>query len=119
MSNVKRQMYNISVLTSAPRVPFRFDGRILFTSPGYELVHLTLHPGEQMEMHVQPFDVVFFVTSGKGVLKVGTETVEVDENTMVSVNKGVDRAWSNPGSRDLIILVNKLMEVKLLLDHQE
>jgi mannose-6-phosphate isomerase-like protein (cupin superfamily) len=63
-----------------------------------------------MEMHVQLFDVVFFVTSGNGFLKVGNETVEVGENTMVSVNKGVERAWSNPGSRDLKILVNKLIE---------
>lgn len=110
MSNVKRQMYTLTKLSSAPQVPFRFDGRILYTSPGYELVHLTLHPGEKMEMHVQPFDVVFFVISGSGVLKIDKETVEIEENTMVSVDKGVERAWSNPGRQDLKILVNKLIE---------
>ncbi len=102
-------MYTISKLSSAPQVPFRFDGKILYSSPGYELVHLTLHSGEQMEMHVQPFDVVFFVISGSGVLKIGKETIEIGENTMVSVNKGVERAWSNPGQMDLKILVNKLI----------
>lgn len=102
-------MYTLTKLTSAPQVPFRFDGRILYTSPGYELVHLTLHPGEQMEMHIQPFDVVFFVISGSGVLKIDKETVEIEENTIVSVSQGVERAWSNPGQLDLKILVNKLI----------
>ena len=102
-------MYSILTLRNAPKVPFRFDGRILYTTPGFELVHLTLHPGEQMEMHVQPFDVLFFVISGSGVLRVGNEFIEVGENTMVSVIKGVERAWSNPGEMDLKILVNKLI----------
>jgi len=102
--------YTLTSLSAAPRVPFRFDGRILHASARYELVHLTLHPGETMDLHVQPFDVVFFVIEGAGTLQSGDETLRVEANTAVYVEKGVMRAWSNTGPAPLRILVNKILE---------
>ncbi len=97
-------------LSDAPRVPFKFDGRILHTSGRYELVHLTLQPGEEMEMHTQPMDVVFFVAEGSGTLRAGGEIMQIEENTAVSVAKRVMRAWSNEGVGPVRILVNKILE---------
>jgi mannose-6-phosphate isomerase-like protein (cupin superfamily) len=101
--------FTISQLDAAPRVPFRFDGRILYTSGRYELVHLTLQPGEGMEPHSQPFDVVFFLIAGTGTLNIEGEEHEIGENNTVCVPKGAQRAWSNRGEGPLRILVNKLM----------
>jgi mannose-6-phosphate isomerase-like protein (cupin superfamily) len=101
--------YSIMSFSSAPGVPFNLDGRILFSSGNYELVHLTLQTGETMEKHTQPFDIVFFVVEGRGSLVVGEESAEIDELTAVYVHSGVPRAWTNSGNRPLKILVNKLL----------
>ena len=103
-------MLSILSLSDAPRVPFNIDGRILYSAPGYELVHLTLQPGEAMALHAQLFDVVFYVLSGTGTLQTDADTLEISENTMVHVGKDLRRAWRNEGSKELKILVNKLME---------
>ena len=106
--------YTICSLDNAPRVPFKFDGRILFSSGRYELVHLTLQPGDGMEAHTQPMDVVFYVTEGTGTLAIGDpgshqEMVEVGCDTAVHLKAGISRAWKNTGGQPLLILVNKLL----------
>jgi quercetin dioxygenase-like cupin family protein len=101
--------YTLYPLQASPRVPFKFDGRILFSSEEYELVHLTLQPGEAMEKHTQPIPIVFFVAQGQGTLAVGEALIEVAEKTTIHVNAGVARAWTNIGDKPLVILVNKLL----------
>jgi len=101
--------YSVCTLEKAPGVPFKFDGRILFVSDRYELIHLTLQPGEGMEPHVQPMDVVFFVLEGSGLLTIGQAALEISTTATVHVKADVSRAWKNNGDRPLKILVNKLM----------
>jgi mannose-6-phosphate isomerase-like protein (cupin superfamily) len=101
--------YTIFPFAETPKVPFRFDGRILYSSDRYELVHLVLHPGESMEMHTQPIDIIFFVAEGEGNLAVGDDNINVAANTTIRINAGIYRAWSNTGVRPLKILVNKLL----------
>ena len=93
MERPLKETFSICSLNDSPRVPFKFDGRILYSSDCYELVHLTLLPGEGMELHAQPFDVVFFVIEGNGTLAVGNESLEAGENTAIHVGAGVMRAW--------------------------
>lgn len=97
----------ICKIGEAPRVPFKFDGRIMYSSPMVEVIHLTLKPGEQMEPHVQPFDVVFFVLEGKGVLETGDDQIVGTENTCIWMEAGKNRNWKNPEGVDLKILVFK------------
>ena len=101
--------YTLFPFDIAPRVPFRFDGRILFKNDCFELVHLTLQQGEGMEPHIQPMDIVFFVAEGAGTLVVGEEVVEVIANTTIHVHAGISRSWTNTGSGPLKILVSKLL----------
>ena len=101
--------YTIFPYSSAPRVPFKSDGRILFTSESFELIHLTLQAGEGMEPHIQPMEVVFFILEGEGTLRVGNETLEIMAGTTVHVNAGVARAWHNREQHPLKILVSKLL----------
>lgn len=101
--------HTILPLSKSPHVPFDLDGRIVFTSPEYELIHLTLQPGEEVEIHKQPFDVIFYVMEGRGTLMAGDDRVEVASDTAVLVAAGVLRAWKNTGAIPLRILVNKLL----------
>lgn len=102
--------FTLYPFSSAPRVPFNFDGRVLYASGRYEMVHLTLQPGEGMAMHAQPTDVVFFVLAGTGTLAAGEESVVAEENATVHIPAGVQRAWCNTGTVPLRILVNKLLK---------
>ena len=106
---LQQKTHATCTLDAAPRVPFRFDGRILYTSDRFELIHLTLQPGEGMNPHIQPMDVVFFVTEGAGSLAIGDEVIEVSNDTAVHIKAGVLRAWRNTGQVPLKILVNKLL----------
>ncbi|MEI6683353.1 MAG: cupin domain-containing protein [Bacteroidota bacterium] len=101
--------YTLYPFDTAPRVPFRFDGRILFTSDRFELVHLTLQPGEGMEPHIQPMEIVFFVAEGAGTLAVGRELIEVAPQTTIKIEAGIPRSWTNTGNIQLKILVGKLL----------
>jgi len=101
--------FSIHPLSSAQPVPFNLDGRILFSSGEYELIHLTLQPGEEVEIHKQPFDVIFYVMEGRGTLMAGNDRIEVASDTAVLVASGVLRTWKNTGGIPLRILVNKLL----------
>lgn len=102
--------YQITRLDMAPRVPFKFDGRILFSSDRFEMVHLSLEPGAAMELHTQPFDVVFYLSEGSGILTIGPEEHEIQPETSVMVKAGVTRAWKNNGKVMIKILVCKLKQ---------
>jgi len=102
--------YHLTLFEKAVRVPFKLDGRALFSSEYLEMVHLTLQPGEGLEPHAQPMDVVFFVVQGAGTLTVGDENLEIPVNTTIHVKAGAFRAWKNTGSTVLRILVNKLVK---------
>jgi quercetin dioxygenase-like cupin family protein len=102
--------YQITPFNQAPKVPFSLDGRKLFTSEHLEIIHLILQPGEGMEPHSQPMDVVFFVLEGTGTLTVANDPIEAAANTTIYVKSGVQRGWANFGSDSLRILVNKLIQ---------
>ena len=101
--------FTLYPFSSAPRVSFRFDGRILYTSDRFELIHLVLQPGESMEPHTQPIDIVFFVAEGEGSLAVDGEVMEVPAKSTVHVKAGVSRSWANTGQVPLILLVSKIL----------
>ena len=102
MSNLK-----ITNLEDAPKVPFKLDGRILFSSEKLELIHLTLQPGEKMEPHSQPFDVVFYVLSGNGILDLPDQSVDGASGTCILIPAGMQRGWKNNTNREFRVLVVK------------
>jgi mannose-6-phosphate isomerase-like protein (cupin superfamily) len=99
--------FHFTELKDAPAVPFKLDGRILFSAPNIELVHLALKPGESMDKHSQPFDVLFFIIEGSGTLEIGDESINPGSGACVWVEAGSMRKWSNPGTAVLKILVIK------------
>jgi len=101
--------FTILQLTDAPKVPFNLDGRILYSSDKYQVVHLTMQPGEEMEVHSQTMDVLFFVVEGEGLLIIGEEVIKAVANMTIFVKAGSPRGWKNTGEQTLRILVNKLL----------
>lgn len=91
----------------ATKVPFNLDGRIMFSSEDLEIILLKLLPGEGMDLHTQPFDVVFYVISGKGILRTEDSPVEGDTGYCIHVPAGLKRGWKNDSTGDLQILVMK------------
>ena len=103
--------FNVTRLVDSPKVPFSLDGRILFTSPELELVHLTLRPGERLDPHIQPFDVLFYVIDGEGDLMVEDESIKANPGTLIEVKKGTSRKWINPGKDNLRMIVLKRIKI--------
>ncbi len=97
----------ITKLEDAPQVPFKLDGRILFSSEKLELIHLTLQPGEKMEPHSQPFDVVFYVLSGNAILGLEEQSIDGVPGTCIFIPAGMQRGWKNTGNGEFRVLVIK------------
>jgi mannose-6-phosphate isomerase-like protein (cupin superfamily) len=97
-------------LKNAEKVPFKLDGKKIITRSDSELIHLTLKPGEILEKHTNPFDVLFYVIQGKGIIEAGEETKLVEKDSCIEIALGVERGWTNSGNEDLKILVIKLFK---------
>ena len=97
----------ITTPETAPKVAFNLDGRIMFSSEKIELIHLTLQPGEKMELHSQPVDVVFYVISGNGILDFEGQSVNGPQGTCIHVPAGMQRGWKNNGPAEFRVLVVK------------
>jgi mannose-6-phosphate isomerase-like protein (cupin superfamily) len=96
-----------NTIEKAPKVPFNLDGKILFASEKFEIIHLTLNPGDKIDQHAQPFDVLFFVLAGQGTLECDTRLLDGNENTTIFVPAGTLRGWENTGKTVLKLLVIK------------
>ncbi len=100
----------ITDLKTAEKVPFKLDGRIMFQSERTELIHLTLQAGEELPVHTNPFDVVFYVIEGKGILTVEENSFEMKQDQSYDVKEGIMRGWKNTGENKLRILVVKSLK---------
>ena len=99
--------FNVIQLKDAPKAPFPLDGRILFTSPELEMIHLTLKPGESTDPHIQPFDVLFYVIDGIGDLIVENDSLKVTAGTLIEIRQGTMRNWINPKKNNLQLMAIK------------
>lgn len=75
-----------------------------------EMVLLTLKKGEFIPIHKNPFEVLFYVKSGVGVLTVDQTEHVLGENDMASVANSENRSWENQEEQDLVLLVIKLFK---------
>jgi len=94
---------------TASKVPFNIDGKIMFSEKPIELVHLKLAPGELLDMHKNPFDVVFYVLKGEGLLTCEGESKTYSPFVSINVKSTEMRAWKNEGKEDFEILVIKIL----------
>ncbi|GAB6190058.1 hypothetical protein JCM30566_18010 [Marinitoga arctica] len=87
-----------------------FDGRKLFTSKNIELVLISLESGEKVKKHSVPFDAIFFVSKGEGIIELDDEMVNVKENDMMYCDKNVEHGLINNSKEKFNVLVIKIFE---------
>jgi quercetin dioxygenase-like cupin family protein len=97
-------------LKDAERVPLNIDARKLCIRQDVELIHIDLEPGETLEKHANPFDVIFYVVDGSGELEVVEEKRQITKDTAIEVPAGVMRGWKNTGPGNLRVLVIKVLK---------
>lgn len=102
--------YTLQHLRDAPNVPADLDGKIMFTSEKFEVVHLTLLPGQGMDPHAMPFEIVFFLKEGEGCLFVDHEEIAGVAGDCISVKAGILRGWRNTGTEPLKLIVMKILK---------
>ena len=98
-----RKLESVPVMDTAHNV----DARNLYSSEYVMLTVITLQPGEELKRHITPVDVVFYVLSGIGVVQIGNEQLEVDENTMIESPKDILHCWYNRSTAILRFMVIK------------
>ena len=96
-------------LGNSPKVPFDLEAFILHSEKQIEIVHLKLSPGEKLEEHKNPFDVIFFVIEGSGILTIDGTNYNLLSNDVLKVTSEKNRGWENTSDMDLRILVIKLL----------
>lgn len=99
----------INSLDRADKVPFNLEGRKMFTSEKVEIIHLTLKPGEVLEKHTNPFDVVFYILEGSGIVETEDESKLVEPDMTVEIQKGIQRGVKNTSNGLLRLLVVKIL----------
>ena len=98
---------NIISVNEAPKVEYNLDGHILCSLPGVEVVHLSLKPGEKIDKHINPNDVIFFVVEGKAMFETDTEKELVSKDQVIVVPGGANRGIDNISVALIKVLVIK------------
>lgn len=99
----------IKNLKNAQKVTFDLEAYILHSEEKIELVHLLLKPGENLTEHKNPFDVIFFVIEGNGILSVEGKEDQLKASDTIKVTSEKNRGWKNNSGQDLKILIIKLL----------
>jgi quercetin dioxygenase-like cupin family protein len=94
-------------LSEAPKVAFNFEGYIMHASNNLEVIHLYLHPGQEIEQHANPFDVVISLIEGEVTLNCGNDHTRLKLYDVVEIEKGILRGFTNKGTKEARLLVLK------------
>lgn len=96
-------------LDNAEKVPFNLDGRKMFIGEKVEIIHLSLKPDEVLDKHTNPFDVVFYILEGSGIVETEEESKLVEPDMTVEIQKGIQRGIKNTSNQTLRLLVVKIL----------
>jgi quercetin dioxygenase-like cupin family protein len=67
--------------------------------------HAVLKSGMEIEAHIDPYEEVYYLLSGRGVMTVGEESREVTAGDAIWLPCGVPHSLTNDGDEDCVILV--------------
>lgn len=91
----------------AIETPHKVDVRRLYDHDNAQAMHMTLQPGESLKPHITPVDVFFYILEGTTDVKVGDETISVEQDSLVESPKGIVHCLSNSSNTVARILVVK------------
>lgn len=100
-------MIQVIKVSEAPEIPNpqNLNARRLHDSSPFQVMHISLAPGEMVARHVVPVDVAFFVLEGWGIVEIGDERMEVSVDTLVYSPANQMRGLANIGSEKFRVLV--------------
>ena len=96
-------------LKEAPKVPVNRDGHIMCRHKNVEIVHLSLKPGEIIERHINPVDVIFYILEGKALLENEDKHVLVKKDDCIKVAAGTERSFNNISVSGFKVMVIKIL----------
>ena len=67
--------------------------------------HAILKPGKEIEAHIDPYEEVYYLLQGQGVMTVGKEEQRVTAGDATWLPYGIPHSLVNDGDEDCIILV--------------
>ena len=97
--------------------------RMIITAPDLRgmdfLAHAILAPGKEIEAHIDPYEEIYFVLEGRGLMSVGQESREVGPLDATYLPAGIPHALLNTGDKDLVILVVAAPPIRDLIRKRE
>lgn len=97
----------ITNTTTALKLPLNIDAWKLFSEGNIEIIQLELKADEEIEPHINPVDVVFYVVSGLGIASIEGDNSELSAGDCLSVKAGISRGWKNSSGKPLKLLLVK------------
>lgn len=68
-----------------------------------------LKPGKVIESHTDPYEEIYYLLQGQGVMRVGNEEEKVNAGDAIWLPYGVPHSLVNDGNEDCVILVAAAM----------
>ena len=97
------------------------DAWMIITAPDLRgmdfLAHAVLSPGHMIEAHIDPYEEIYFILEGQGLIRVGDEEKPVRPMDATYLPAGVPHALTNTGASDLKILVVAAPPVRDMRDY--
>ena len=88
--------------------PHKVDARKLYDTEYAQVIHIKLEPGEKLIRHITPVDAIFYVIEGRGIVEVGDEKMEVEQDTLIDSPAEIPHCWYNESDEVLRFLVIKV-----------
>jgi mannose-6-phosphate isomerase-like protein (cupin superfamily) len=69
------------------------------------LAHAVLKPNKVLESHVDPYEEIYYIIAGQGLMKVGDDKQQVTTGDAIWIPYGVSHSLVNNGAEDCLVLV--------------
>lgn len=71
--------------------------------------HGLLKPGKMLERHIDPYEEIYYVLQGQGIMTVGDEEQQVSAGDAIWLPYGVPHSLLNNGDGDCVVVVTAAM----------
>jgi len=102
-------MLKITSLETAPRILKDIEAYKMLERADAALIRLTIKPGEKVDLHVNDFDVAFYIMQGAPTVLTDTESYTPSTHSVIEIPSGTQRGVQNHGTEDVIMLVVKFL----------
>jgi len=92
--------------------PHKVAAKKIFESPQATVIHMALNPGESLNSHVTPVDVVFYILEGEPTIEIGDEREKVSVDSIIESPADIPHCVYNESDTLARFLVVKLSESK-------